>query len=50
MQAFEFLSPLPHFNNSRFRAYWGDVLRLLHVFLLSHEAYSESYYSLQRAT
>jgi hypothetical protein len=39
MQAFEFLSPLPDFNKGGLRSHWGDVLALLHIFLLSHKAF-----------
>jgi hypothetical protein len=45
MQAFEFLLPLPDFDKGGFGSYWGDVLGLLHVLLLSSEISSNPYYS-----
>jgi hypothetical protein len=39
MQAFEFLPPPPDFDKGGLRFCWGDLLGVLHVFLLSHEAF-----------
>jgi hypothetical protein len=45
MQAFEFLPPPPDFDKGGLRSCWGDLLGLLHVFLLSHEAFFREYSS-----
>src|SRR5258708_16689019 len=49
MEAFEFGRPFPGGDKGGLRAHWGDLLGLLQVFILCHEAFFEEYSSLKSA-